>query len=146
LYDQNNRHTEGVLVDVEGAKPKPPLFITDTVSIPAVYFENNSAALKGRFKTKLDSISENLSKRKLSKIEIIGHTDSVGTLAKNLDLSLSRAVTLREYLVSKLPQYREIMFVSGKGMAQPIASNATETGRAKNRRVEIILTLQVKGN
>ena len=141
MFDQDSRHTDYTLVDTEINKPRPPVFITDTISVPAAFFETNSAVLKPSFKTIMDSVAIILIEKKIAKIEIIGHTDNKGTPEKNMQLSLTRAAAVQQYFINKLPQYTENTFVSGKGQDQPIADNATEQGRTKNRRVEIILTI-----
>lgn len=141
LYDQNSRHTEQVLVDAEGAKRKLPTFIMDTLNIPAAYFENNSSTLKEKFKQTIDSIASTFRLKNISKIDIHGHTDSVGTPEKNDLLSLARAVALKDHLLKKFPGFAEIIFVKGFGKDRPLVSNATAAGRTRNRRVEIILTL-----
>ena len=66
----------------------------------------------------------------------MGHTDSIGTEAYNLKLSERRAQAVKAYLVSKGIDASRI-YSEGKGEAQPIASNKTAEGRAKNRRVDI---------
>ncbi|MEA2082559.1 MAG: OmpA family protein [Elusimicrobiota bacterium] len=73
-----------------------------------------------------------------NKISIEGHTDSVGSNAYNKKLSLRRAQSIRNYLVSKgVPKER--FMVSGFGEEKPIASNRNRAGQMKNRRVEIII-------
>ena len=141
MYDQDSRHTDHTLLDVEIIKPKPLVFITDTISIPAVFFETNSARLKPSFQKIMDSIAGMLAGKAISKIDIIGHTDNKGKQEDNMLLSLNRAQAVKNYLVNKLPQYTDNTFIVGKGQDQPIADNATELGRTKNRRVEIILTI-----
>jgi OOP family OmpA-OmpF porin len=74
-----------------------------------------------------------------TKISIEGHTDSVGDSGYNLFLSKRRATAVRDYLVSRGISSSNIVAVTGKGEASPIASNDTEEGRAKNRRVEIFV-------
>jgi OmpA-OmpF porin, OOP family len=69
-------------------------------------------------------------------IELVGHTDSRGTPQYNQRLSERRAETVRAYMVSKgVPAGS--MTVSGRGETQPVATNKTDAGRAKNRRVDI---------
>jgi outer membrane protein OmpA-like peptidoglycan-associated protein len=71
-------------------------------------------------------------------VQVIGHTDSQGSDAVNNPLSLDRAQSVRDYLVSQGVSASRIA-VEGKGEHQPIADNSTADGRAKNRRVEIFL-------
>ena len=72
-------------------------------------------------------------------VEIIiatGHTDSIGTDAYNQKLSERRATSVKEYMVSKGVSAAKITTL-GKGETQPVATNKTKEGRAKNRRVDI---------
>lgn len=71
------------------------------------------------------------------KVEIAGHTDSVGTDEYNMGLSLRRAESVRNYLVDK-GVAADRLTVRGYGESQPVADNATDEGRFKNRRVELI--------
>ncbi len=73
------------------------------------------------------------------KIEIAGHTDNVGNKSSNILLSQNRAKAVKEYLVSQKIAADRITF-SGYGSSKPIANNETEAGRAKNRRVEFVLS------
>ncbi|MEN2283055.1 OmpA family protein [Algoriphagus sp. SE2] len=70
------------------------------------------------------------------KIRINGHTDNVGDPGLNKGLSLERAGSVRDFLVSKGVEFENLR-ISGWGGSRPIASNATEVGRSKNRRVEL---------
>jgi OOP family OmpA-OmpF porin len=70
-----------------------------------------------------------------SKIEVAGHTDNVGSAKKNKALSQKRAESCRLYLVGKGVDASRIRAV-GHGQARPVASNKTEDGRSKNRRIE----------
>jgi outer membrane protein OmpA-like peptidoglycan-associated protein len=74
-------------------------------------------------------------------VEIKGHTDSVGNPQSNIVLSFARAEAVKKYLMEKAPQSFDTNRVqtSGLGQSAPIADNSTADGRAKNRRVEIIL-------
>jgi OOP family OmpA-OmpF porin len=70
------------------------------------------------------------------KVEIQGHTDHIGTAVYNQGLSENRAKAVRDYLVRQgIASYR--LTAEGYGLTQPVASNDTEEGRAKNRRVEL---------
>ena len=147
LYAQNYRHSDfiAIIKDTE-AVIKRPIFVKDTLTIPAVFFETSSAVLKPSFNQKMDSITNSFSEKKITKIDIIGHTDNKGTPEKNMQLSLARATAIKNYFINKFPQYIENIFVSGKGQDQPIATNRSEQGRTKNRRVEIILTIIDQSN
>jgi outer membrane protein OmpA-like peptidoglycan-associated protein len=73
------------------------------------------------------------------KFKIEGHTDSTGTAATNNELSLKRSITVRDYLIGQhIPA--SAIDAQGLGSAQPIANNETADGRAKNRRVEIVIS------
>ena len=85
----------------------------------------------------LDEASRDLDEQ--VRITIVGHTDSSAGDAVNGPLSLDRAETVREYLVHHGVR-RGRLLVEGRGGRQPVASNATEAGRAANRRIEIFLS------
>jgi outer membrane protein OmpA-like peptidoglycan-associated protein len=72
------------------------------------------------------------------KIRINGHTDNAGDPGLNKKLSLDRAITVRDFLIAKGVNF-ESLRISGWGGTRPVASNATEEGRAKNRRVELVV-------
>ena len=73
-----------------------------------------------------------------ARVRIIGHTDSTGTDAINNPLSLNRAASVRDYLVSRGVSMGSIS-IDGRGAREPVASNDTAAGRAQNRRVEIFM-------
>ena len=100
-----------------------------------VEFETGSTRLTARGRDLLDRVADAVPKLRADKIQIIGHTDSSGSRSTNLALSQARADAVRDYLVDKgLPVSRfEAM---GAGPDQPVATNATAEGRAKNRRIE----------
>ena len=71
-------------------------------------------------------------------MRIVGHTDSSGTDAINSPLSVNRAASVHDYVVSHGVDTRRIA-IDGRGSHEPIAANSTDAGRAKNRRVEIFV-------
>jgi outer membrane protein OmpA-like peptidoglycan-associated protein len=73
-------------------------------------------------------------------IRVEGHTDSVGTAEKNQTISTDRATSVAEYLAAKLKISSDKIVSQGFGNTKPIAPNATPEGRARNRRVDIVLT------
>ncbi len=102
-------------------------------------FATGSAAVQPSLQGEVRSIAANLVSYPSSTIQVIGHTDNVGAAAYNADLSVRRAVSVRDILVGAgVPAGRVSAF--GQGETQPVASNLTVAGRAANRRVEIIIT------
>ncbi len=107
------------------------------LNIDNAFFDFNKATLKSDFSAKVDSIIPYIKENTaIKRIRLVGHTDNVGSAKYNNKLSLQRAKAVKRYLVNKglNPQ---IITVEGKGFSEPLASNRTETGRAKNRRVEV---------
>ncbi len=100
-------------------------------------FDLNSSKLKAEALAKLDELIARIkTTSKVVQIEIAGHTDNTGTDALNASLSKARAQAVRDYFVlnglESIP-----MSVEGFGAAKPVADNATDAGRAANRRVEV---------
>lgn len=87
----------------------------------------------------LDSVALVLRKFDKTLIDVDGHTDSVGNAGYNMELSNRRANSVANYLASRGVDQRR-MSAMGYGLERPIASNATEMGRAQNRRVEIAIS------
>lgn len=88
-------------------------------------------------KSELDKLAARAREGKgFKKIEIIGHTDSVGSAEYNLDLSRRRAETVKRWLVEKHGYPADGVVALGKGSSEPIADNSNYQGRQKNRRVE----------
>ncbi|MBT8577784.1 OmpA family protein [Polynucleobacter paneuropaeus] len=99
-------------------------------------YDFNKSDLKPEGKATLNKIAADLSKIKLEVIIAVGNTDSVGTDAYNMALGQRRAQSVKTYLVAKGIDASRI-YTESKGKSNPVASNATEEGRAKNRRTDI---------
>lgn len=104
----------------------------------AITFDVNSAALKGDFFSVLDSVNLVLKEYKSTLVTVAGHTDSSGADDYNMSLSQQRAQTVAQYLNNKGVATERLAAV-GYGESQPVASNNTADGKARNRRVEITL-------
>jgi len=103
-----------------------------------VLFATGSAALRPDLTSDLGAVARNLISYPASRIEVIGHTDNVGSAALNQDLSQRRAASVASILVGNgVPAGR--IATLGRGEDAPVASNLTDQGRAQNRRVEIII-------
>jgi len=104
-----------------------------------VTFATNSSNVSADFYRVLDSVALVLIEFNKTYIDVVGHTDSTGSLAYNQQLSEARANSVARYLESQKVTPQRIV-TNGRGPSQPYASNDTPEGRALNRRVEIILT------
>ena len=115
------------------------------LDIPSdISFDTGRADIKGNFAPILDRFAEGLRNNPNAEVRIIGHTDSTGSDAINNPLSLQRAESTRNYLTSRGVNGARIQ-VQGMGSHQPVASNATNEGRARNRRVEIFVGERPRG-
>jgi len=99
-------------------------------------YDFDKASLKPEGMATLDKIARDLSKIKLEVIIAVGNTDSVGSDAYNMALGQRRAQSVKAYLTSKGVDGSRI-YTESKGKSNPVASNATAEGRAKNRRTDI---------
>ena len=109
------------------------------LDIPSdISFDTGRADIKGNVAPILDRFAEGLRNNPNAEVRVIGHTDSTGSDAINNPLSLQRAESTRNYLTSRGVNGARIQ-VQGMGSHQPVASNATNEGRARNRRVEIFV-------
>jgi len=107
------------------------------LNMPAsITFGFDRADVQPQFRPTLDRVAEVLRDYRQTFVDVYGHTDSVGNPAYNQTLSERRATAVADYLVGRGVE-RERLGTRGFGSTQPIASNATEEGRAANRRVEI---------
>jgi outer membrane protein OmpA-like peptidoglycan-associated protein len=107
------------------------------VNLPdGVTFDVGSSTLKPAFRETLDKIAASMVQYPDSLIDVYGHTDSTGSDAYNQTLSENRARTVADYLTYKGVAAARIRS-KGFGETMPIADNATDAGRAKNRRVEV---------
>ncbi len=101
-----------------------------------ILFNTGKASLMPESFKELDKLADLLQKNAGIRIEVSGHTDNVGSASVNKKISKSRALTVKNYLVSRGVEQDRIEY-EGYGFDQPIAPNDTPDGRAKNRRVEV---------
>jgi OOP family OmpA-OmpF porin len=115
----------------------PPAVGSEKVSFAAdALFDFDKAVLKPEGKAKLDDLASKMQGINVEVIIAVGHTDSVGKDAYNQKLSMRRSESVKAYLQAKGIEANRI-YTEGKGESQPVDSNKTSAGRAKNRRVEI---------
>lgn len=112
---------------------------TLNVTLPeGVLFAFDSAAVSGPAQSDLYALARNLQQYPNSTVQVIGHTDSTGAAAYNMDLSQRRARAVAGILTAGGVSPNRIA-TQGVGATQPVASNDISAGRAQNRRVEIII-------
>ncbi|WP_186181860.1 OmpA family protein [Burkholderia gladioli] len=126
---------------VESAnEPTPAVAVVEHVNLSGdVLFASDHATLAPSARESLDQLLSERTDRVYSEVSVTGYTDSVGSDEYNLDLSKRRAESVAAYL-SAHGLKTGSMKVSGRGEADPVASNMTAEGRASNRRVEITLS------
>ena len=109
------------------------------VNVPNdVSFATGSAAIRPQLRAVLDPFAASLRDDPNAYLNIVGHTDNTGSDAINNPLSLERAESVRNYLVDRGVSPSRVE-TAGRGEREPVADNATDSGRARNRRVEIFL-------
>lgn len=103
-----------------------------------ISFDTGSATIKPELRAVLDPFANGLRDDPAARLTIVGHTDNTGSDAVNNPLSVDRATSVRDYLTARGISTSRIE-TYGRGEREPVASNSSEAGRAKNRRVEIFL-------
>ncbi|MCF2640337.1 OmpA family protein [Fusobacterium varium] len=104
-----------------------------------VLFDFNKYEVKNKVKGSLNTLAKALEENPDIRIKIDGYTDFIGSEGYNLELSVKRAKSIKNYLVDRGVKTSNIS-IEGYGKQNPIANNATAAGRAKNRRVEFIIS------
>lgn len=141
-WTQLQQRLNGVLGSAADTEVSAPTPTTLHLRIPvADGFDSGSAEIRPQLAAILDSIAPTLEDYPEVALQIVGHTDSAGSEMFNLKLSIKRSEAVMEYL-RKRGVALERMSADGKGEAEPIADNARESGRARNRRVEVHLKAQ----
>jgi len=109
------------------------------ISLPDVFFTTDSTKLSSDAKDELEGIGKILKESGAKQIRVRGHTDSTGDATYNQKLSEQRAEAVANYLIDSAELNADTTSYDGRGSKEPVAENETAEGRAKNRRVEIIL-------
>ena len=110
-------------------------------ALQGIQFETGKATIKSASHKLLNDIADQFISNPEYKIEIQGHTDNVGSAELNQTLSEKRANAVKDYLVGRGVAATR-MTANGYGLTQPVADNATAAGRAKNRRVEFLISFE----
>ena len=129
---------QGGLVTVNAAALAGDIRQAGHAAVYGIYFDTGKTDIKPESEPALAEIARLIQQNPGLKIYVVGHTDNVGALAMNMDLSHRRAESVVKALSTthRVPADRLQAF--GSGPLAPVASNKTEEGRAKNRRVELV--------
>jgi outer membrane protein OmpA-like peptidoglycan-associated protein len=111
---------------------------TGKVALYGIYFDTGKAIVKPESQPALQEIAKLLKNDPKLKLHVVGHTDNTGTLDANMKLSMDRAAAVVKVLVTQYGISAVRLTACGDGPTAPVASNDTEEGRAKNRRVELV--------
>lgn len=111
------------------------------VAVYGIHFDTNKAEVKPESKAALEEIAKLLKQEPDLKLKVVGHTDMTGLLDANLKLSQARAEAVVKVLVAEFGIAASRLKGHGVGPLAPVASNDTEDGKAKNRRVELVKDL-----
>ncbi|PJC07345.1 MAG: OmpA family protein [Flavobacteriaceae bacterium CG_4_9_14_0_8_um_filter_34_30] len=136
--EEEHFYISNLRLAIAGEDTRHALLETGKFETNEILFDVNKAIIKPSSFKILDELGQALADNPEVTIKIIGHTDSDGSADANLKLSEKRAAAIKVYLSNHFPITGNRMQVMGKGETEPIASNATPDGKAKNRRVEFI--------
>ncbi len=129
------------------AKAAPSKVTQKKITLQAdTLFDFDKSTLKSAGVATLNKLAQDIKKMKLEVVIIVGYTDSVGTDAYNIALGQRRANAVKAFLTNSGGVEATRVYTESKGKADPVASNATAEGRAKNRRavIEVVGTQAVK--
>ena len=109
-----------------------------SASVYGIYFDFDKADIKPESEPAIKEVAKLLQENKGLKLYVVGHTDNVGNIDYNMKLSKARADAVMKELVTKYKISSDRLKAFGVGSLAPVASNKTDDGRAKNRRVELV--------
>ena len=125
------------IVQTNAADMQAQIASGGSINIYGILFDLDMDVVKPESKPTLDEIAKLLTSQPNLRLNIVGHTDNIGTAAYNLDLSSRRAATVAPALVGGYGIDPSRLTSSGAGLSQPVAPNDSDENRAKNRRVEL---------
>ena len=129
---------EGGMVTVSADALGRDIERTGHAAVYGIYFDTGKADVKPESDATLKEIAKLLRQDPTLKLYVVGHTDNQGALAANMELSRRRADAVVKLLVTRYSVSAARLSPQGDGPTAPVSSNDSETGRAKNRRVELV--------
>jgi len=125
-------------VTANAATLSSELTATGHTIVPGIYFDTGKADVKPESDASLKEVANVLQQNPVLKLYVVGHTDNVGTLASNVSLSNQRAASVLKVLTTQYNVAASRLQAYGVGPYAPVASNDSDDGRARNRRVELV--------
>lgn len=142
LYALEVKGEKVVAAEAKAAKVPEAMKVYRKFRFPDVTFEFGQWTLTAEGRKSLSEVAEQIrSDKKWVYLKVDGHTDNIGSVNYNIDLSLKRAIAVATYLVASEGIDPSLFFIKGMGKSSPIADNATSEGRQTNRRCEILLLI-----
>jgi outer membrane protein OmpA-like peptidoglycan-associated protein len=138
LYVIEVKPMEGDKVTVDAAALASDITKTGHTAVYGIYFDTGKAEVKPESDAALQEIAKLLQQNASLNLLVVGHTDTVGALAANMDLSKRRADAVVQSLTGKYAVASARLLAQGAGPLSPVDTNKTEEGRARNRRVELV--------
>ena len=126
------------MVTVSAGEMATGIATAGSVALYGILFDTNSATVKPESMPTLEEVAKLLKTQPTLRLLVVGHTDNVGTFEFNMDLSQRRAASVVQTLTSKFALDPKRLTPVGVSFASPVASNRTEEGKAKNRRVQLV--------
>lgn len=127
---------QDIVIDADLIKNK--IDIDGKIAIYGIYFDVGKSSIKEESEPALAQIAEFLKVNPSINCWVVGHTDSDGSFKLNSELSLNRAMAIKNYLQKKYSVPANRLFAEGVGPLAPVATNTTEEGKKLNRRVELV--------
>jgi outer membrane protein OmpA-like peptidoglycan-associated protein len=138
LHVIEGKPMEGGLVTVNAEAMAEGIDREGHINLYGIYFDTGRSDLKPESAPALEQIAKLLSTRPALKLHVVGHTDNTGALPANMKLSSDRAASVVAALTGRHGVAAARLMAHGVGPVAPVASNATEEGKAKNRRVDLV--------
>jgi OOP family OmpA-OmpF porin len=140
MYKVNVVEKQMMKQDVEANAESLAGIIKETgkAAVYGIYFDTGKSEIKAESEPTIQEIAKLLKANPALKLYVVGHTDNVGAFDYNIKLSQSRAAAVVDALTKKNGIAASRLTPFGAGPTSPVASNQTEDGRAKNRRVELV--------
>lgn len=126
------------MVVVKADEMSKEISLHGKVALYGIFFDTDQATIKPESKATLEEIAKLLQQEPNLSLHVVGHTDNTGTFEHNLDLSKRRADAVKTALNKEYGIAAGRLTPNGVANLAPVASNASEEGRAKNRRVELV--------